>query len=128
MNGQPCGEEFPHLSPRQRDAGHYFVTILPTTYIVAHVDYVRVGSLRPLGPERTELRTQWLFPAGTLKAKGFDLRNVTEFASTVISQDARACEMNQRGLRSSKFEHGRLMPQEFDVHRFQQWVRQQLIL
>ncbi len=126
VNGQPCGEEFPGLSPRQRDAGHYFVTLLPTAYIVAHVDYVRVGSLRPLGPERTELRTQWLFPAGTLKAKGFDLRNVTEFASTVISQDASACEMNQRGLRSSKFEHGRLMPQEFDVHRFQQWIRAQL--
>jgi Rieske 2Fe-2S family protein len=115
------------LTPQQRNAGHYFVTLFPTTYIVAHVDYVRVGSLRPLGPERIELRTEWLFPADTLAAPGFDLDNVTKFASTVISQDSNACEMNQRGLRSSKFEHGRLMPQEFDVHRFQQWVRQQLI-
>ena len=127
VNGQACGQEFPRLTPQQRNAGHYFVTLFPTTYIVAHVDYVRVGSLRPLGPERTELRTEWLFPADTLAAPGFDLDNVTKFASTVISQDSNACEMNQRGLRSSKFEHGRLMPQEFDVHRFQQWVRQQLI-
>jgi Rieske 2Fe-2S family protein len=44
----------------------------------------------------------------------------------VIEQDGAASEMNQRGLRSSAFKAGRLMPQEFDVHRFQQWVRSRL--
>ena len=60
------------------------------------------------------------------EAPGFDLANVVDFASTVLGQDAAACEMNQRGLASERFTQGTLMPQEFDVHHFQQWVRQTL--
>jgi Rieske 2Fe-2S family protein len=126
MDGRPCGPEFPGLTEVQRRAGMTFVTLYPTMYVVAHVDYVRAVSLKPLGPERTELRAEWLFPRETLQSPGFDLGNVTRFAALVIEQDGAAAEMNQRGLRSPAFRAGRLMPQEFDVHRFQQWVRQQL--
>jgi Rieske 2Fe-2S family protein len=126
VNGQPCGPEFPGLSAAERQAGHHFVTLLPTLYVVAHVDYVRAVSLRPLGPERTELRAEWLFTRETLEAPGFDLGNVTAFATLVMEQDGAACEMNQRGLKSSRYQQGRLMPQEFDVHRFQTWVQNQL--
>lgn len=123
MNGAPCGPEFPGLTQAERDAGQTFVTFLPTMFVVAHVDYVRVVSLRPLGPERTELKAEWLFAAETLAAPGFDLGNVVNFAGLVMSQDGGACEMNQRGLRSERFQRGTLMPQEFDVFRFQEWVR-----
>jgi Rieske 2Fe-2S family protein len=126
LNGQTCGPEFPALTEAQRIAGHNFVTLWPTMYVVAHVDYVRVVSLRPLSPETTELRAEWLFPRETLESPGFDLANVTGFATLVIEQDGAASEMNQRGLKSSAFKAGRLMPQEFDVYRFQQWVRRQL--
>jgi Rieske 2Fe-2S family protein len=126
LNGQPCGEEFPNLTRAQREAGFLFATLMPTMYIVAHVDYVRAVSLRPLGPETTELTAEWLFPAKTLSAPGFNLANVTDFATRVMLEDGAACELNQRGLRSSKFEHGTLMPQEFDVFNFHQWVRRHL--
>jgi Rieske 2Fe-2S family protein len=122
-SGRPSGPEFPGLTQAERDAGFTFVTCLPSLFIVAHVDYVRAVSLKALGPERTELRAEWLFPAETLAAPGFDLEAVTGFATTVMLQDAAACEMNQRGLRSSRFERGTLMPQEFDIHRFHEWVR-----
>lgn len=125
-NGQPCGPEFANLSPAQRAAAYTFVTLMPTMYIVAHVDYVRAVSLRPIGPEETELTAEWLFPTETLAAPGFDLANVVDFATTVMIEDGAACEMNQRGLRSNRFTGGTLMPQEFDVFRFQQWVRKQL--
>lgn len=125
-SGQPCGPEFANLSPAQRAAGYTFVTLMPTMYIVAHVDYVRTVSLRPLGPEETELTAEWLFAPATLAAPGFDLADVVDFATTVMIEDGAACEMNQRGLRSSRFTGGTLMPQEFDVFHFQQWVRQQL--
>jgi Rieske 2Fe-2S family protein len=85
-----------------------------------------VVSLRPLGPERTRLHAEWLFPKDTLAARGFALKNVTEFASMVLLQDGAACEANQRGLRASPYKAGRLMPQEFDVFNFQQWIRKQL--
>ena len=61
-----------------------------------------------------------------MKAPGFDLDNVVSFATTVMQQDGEACEMNQRGLHSSKFKHGTLMPQEFEVHRFHEWIRSQI--
>ena len=126
LNGKPCGPEFPDLTGEERAHGQTFVTLWPTMYVVAHVDYVRAVSLRPLGPEVTELRAQWLFPEATLKAKDFDLENVTGFATRVMQQDAAGCAMNQRGLKSSAFKAGRLMPQEFDVYNFHQWVRKQL--
>lgn len=110
----------------EREAGQTFVTLLPTMFVVAHVDYVRIVSLHPVGPERTALKAEWLFPAATLAAPGFDLGNVVNFAGLVMMQDGAACEMNQRGLHSERFERGTLMPQEFDVLRFQEWVRRAL--
>ena len=126
MNGKPCGPAFPQLTDEERARGQTFVTLVPTMYVVAHIDYVRAVSLVPMGPEETELRAEWLFPKGTLESPGFDLGNVTDFATTVMQQDGAASEMNQRGLHSSAFKAGRLMPQEFDVYHFQQWVRRQL--
>ena len=122
MNGQPCGPEFPGLTDQERASGHSFVTLYPSMFVVAHVDYARVVSLTPLGPEQTRLTAEWLFPAETLAQPGFDLAAVTDFATTVLLQDAAACEMNQRGLRSQRYRSGRLMPQEFDIHRFHTWV------
>ena len=66
-------------------------------YVVAHVDYVRAVTVRPISPELTELTAEWLFPAETLAAPGFDLSNVVDFAATVIREDGDASEMNQRG-------------------------------
>jgi Rieske 2Fe-2S family protein len=126
VDGGLCGPAFAGLTAAQRAAGHTFVTMLPTMYIVAHADYVRVVSMRPLGPERTELTARWLFEPATLAAPGFDFDNVVNFAATVMAEDGDACEMNQRGLRSDRFVHGTLMPQEFEVFRFQDWVRRQM--
>jgi len=123
VNGKPCGPVFPGLTDDEKARGQTFVTLLPTMYVVAHVDYVRAVSLEPLGPERTRLTAEWLFTPETLAAPGFDLANVTDFATTVMVEDGAACEMNQRGLKSSAYTAGRLMPQEYDVHRFQNWVR-----
>jgi Rieske 2Fe-2S family protein len=95
-------------------------------FIVAHVDYVRAVSLKPLGPETTELKAEWLFPRETLNAPDFDLGNVVDFASMVIRQDGEACEMNQRGIRSSKFERGILAPQEYAIFQVHEWVRRQM--
>jgi glycine betaine catabolism A len=126
VNGQPCGAEFAGLSEEQRQAGHLFVTLMPTMYIVAHVDYVRVVSLRPVAPEVTELTAEWLFTSETLDAKNFNRDNVVDFANTVMMEDGAACELNQRGFHSKRYTQGTLMPQEFDVFNFHQWLRRKL--
>lgn len=123
MTGELCAPPFPRLTPEELAAGSHFVTLLPTIYVVAHADFVRAVSLTPLGPERTELRAEFLFAPETLAAPGFDPKPVVDFATMVMMQDGAACEMNQRGLHSSRYSHGTLMPQEFEVHRFHEWIR-----
>ncbi|MGQ0564461.1 MAG: aromatic ring-hydroxylating oxygenase subunit alpha [Gemmobacter sp.] len=125
-DGQPCGPEFPDLTQAQRDAGHAFVTLYPTMYVVAHVDYIRAVRLEPTGPETTRLTAEWLFAPETLAQPGFDAGQVAAFATLVLDQDGAAAEMNQRGLRSPAYTSATLMPQEFDIARFHRWVTDRL--
>jgi glycine betaine catabolism A len=122
-SGNAEGKSFPDLTEQERRFGQAFVAGTPSVYMVGHVNYVRVVRLHPLGAERTELRAQWLFPAQTLADKHFDLGNIVEFTQLVMDQDATACEINQRGLHSIAHKTGILMPQEYVVHQFHQWVR-----
>ena len=124
--GKPCGPEFPNLTPTQRANGYNFVTIYPTMFIVGHVDYVRCVSLQPTGPETTRLTAEWLFTPETLAQSGFDAAEVAAFATLVMTQDGAAAEMNQRGLKSPKFTRARLMPQEFDIVNFHNWLEAQI--
>jgi glycine betaine catabolism A len=125
-NGAPCGPVFPGLTPAERQAGHSFVTLWPSAYVVAHVDYVRSVRIVPMGPETTRLIAEWHFPAETLAQPGFDASAVAAFATLVMTQDGAASEMNQRGMRSPAFKAARLMPEEYEIHRFQTWVLQEM--
>ncbi len=120
--GAPCGPVFPDLTMAEREAGYHFVTIWPTVYIVAHVDYVRSVRIEPLSPEKTRLTAEWYFPAETLAQPGFDAAEVAAFPKLVMEQDGAAAEMNQRGIRSPSYAGGRLMPEEYEIHRFHQWL------
>jgi glycine betaine catabolism A len=102
-DGAPCGPVFPGLTEAEKRAGYQFVTLWPSTYVVAHVDHVRAVRLVPLGPERTRLVAEWYFPPGTLAQPGFDAGEVAEFAENRDGQDGAASEMNQRGIRSPAF-------------------------
>ena len=121
-DGAPCGPVFPGLTEAERQAGHTFVTLWPSAYIVAHVDYVRSVRLQPLSATRTRLVVEWHFPPETLAQPGFDAAAVATFAERVLSQDSAAAEMNQRGMASPAFVRGTLMPEEYEVHRFEAWV------
>jgi glycine betaine catabolism A len=126
MTGSPCGPIFSTLTEKEQQAGYTFVTLWPSLYVVAHVDYVRAVRLEPLGPECTRLTAEWYFSRETLAQPGFDAGEVAAFAKIVLGQDGDAAEMNQRGLRSPAFSNGRLMPEEYEIHRFHKWVTQQM--
>lgn|GEM_PF-2472164 len=126
VNGKSCGPEFPDLTEAERAEGAGFLTFYPTCYITAHVDFLRVGTLKPLGPERTLLTIDWLILPETLAASDFDLANLVDFVAEVIDEDAMAFEMNQRGLVSDRYRAGTLMPQEFDIAHFHAWLRARL--
>jgi Rieske 2Fe-2S family protein len=122
LDGAPCGPVFPGLTPAERAAGYSFVTLWPSAYVVAHVDYVRSVRIVPLGPERTRLVAEWHFAPETLAQPGFDAAKVADFAKIVMQQDGAASEMNHRGMASPAFTAARLMPEEYEIHRFYQWV------
>ena len=122
-DGLTHGQAFPGLTEQERGAGQTYVTSLPSMFIVGHADYVRTVRLRPLGPEETELTAEWLFLPDALRSGGADLESIISFGSRVMEEDAAICEVNQRGLKSLRHEAGVLMPEEYDLHRFHNWVR-----
>ena len=122
-DGRAHGPKFPKLTAAEQAAGQIYATHLPSMFVVGHVDYVRTVSLRPIGPEQTELTAEWLFSPDALASDSFDLDNIVSFGIEVLEEDAAVCELNQRGLHSSRHEAGVLMPEEYDIKRFHDWVR-----
>ena len=43
-----------------------------------------------------------------------------------MTQDGAATEMNQRGIASPAFTRARLMPEEYEIHRFHRWVLKEM--
>ena len=43
-----------------------------------------------------------------------------------MAEAGAVCELNQRGLKSSRHATGMLMPEEYDVFRLHEWIRGQL--
>jgi Rieske 2Fe-2S family protein len=126
MNGQRIAAPLPGLTQEDRQAAHVYLTSYPSMFIVGHPDYVRVVRLRPLGPEQTEMCVEYLFAAQTLADPSFDLGNAVEFANRVMSEDAQICELNQQGVRALPHRRGVVMPEEYLVLQFHEWLRQQL--
>jgi Rieske 2Fe-2S family protein len=125
-NGLPIGKVFPNLSEQEIKEAHNYTVIYPTVFIVAHVDYIRVVRLMPLGPEKTEMHVEWLFTEETLIDDNIDIGPAIDFVKTVLLEDAYVSELNQKGIRSIRHKKGTLMPEEYDVYAFHTWVRQQL--
>jgi glycine betaine catabolism A len=126
LDGKITGAPFPGLSDADRQAGYVYMTGLPSVFLVGHVDYVRVVRLLPLGPELTELRVEYLFSQQTLDDPRFDLRNVVDFTNRVMTEDAQVCELNQLGLRARPHIRGVVMPEEYVVRQFHEWLRAEL--
>jgi len=125
VDGRSLGHEFT-LSPEERRLGYHYMTSLPSHYLVLHVDHVRSTRILPLGPEQMELEIEWLFPAETLADPAADIMKACAFSAEVMAEDGRVCELAQRGLRARPHIEGMLMPEEYDVWRFQEWVRRAL--
>ncbi|EEB78994.1 Rieske (2Fe-2S) domain protein [marine gamma proteobacterium HTCC2148] len=124
-DGKAVDTPFSALTEADIERGHTYETLWPTMFLVGHVDHMRIVWLLPLGPETTQVHAEWLFRPETLATDDFNAAEVAAFATTVLEQDGMASEMNQRGLRSIRFQEGSLMAEEYEVYDFQQWVRTQ---
>ncbi len=126
MDGQSTLPPLEGLTDEERDAGVAFMSIAASFYIVAHPDYARSVRIIPRGPERIELVIDWLLPTSAGDVSRDVIERITDLPMLVIRQDGAACERNQQGLRSKRFEHGVLVPQEYELWRFHEWLRRRL--
>ncbi len=100
--------------------------VLPNLFLNLHPDYVNSQLMFPTGPQSVRMVYEWLFEPRHLPLSEADLQHYVALWDITNRQDARNCEWQQEGLQSREFRHGVYVPQEFDAHRFAQWVRDEI--
>lgn len=111
------------LDERSRSDGMAFASFTASMFLVGHPDYVRSVRVLPKGPESVELTIDWLLEPGVREADIAGFEHILELGRLVIDQDGYACELNQRGLRSRGHRQGVLVPHEYELWMFHQWLR-----
>jgi Rieske 2Fe-2S family protein len=114
------------LNEREKQTLYVAETLLPNLFLNIQPDYVNSHLVFPTGPESVRIVYDWLFEPRHLPLSEADLQHYVALWEVTNAQDARNCEWQQQGLHALPFEHGHYVPQEFDAHRFAQWIRQGL--
>ncbi|HIG60687.1 MAG TPA: aromatic ring-hydroxylating dioxygenase subunit alpha [Gammaproteobacteria bacterium] len=118
--GKAISSPFPDLSRAECDAGHTFMELYPSQYIVAHSDYIRQVSIIPLAADRTRISAEWLFSPEAMAKADFDPTPAIAFSKQVLAEDAMVNELNQQGITALPHQQGYLTPQEGDLALFHQ--------
>jgi Rieske 2Fe-2S family protein len=127
LDGQTELPVLPGLDDADRERGQTFGVLVPSMFVCAHIDYVRSVRALPVSPEKTRLVVEWLFSEEVIERGDPEvLKRTTELGTRVVEQDARACELNQKGLHCLPHAQGVLVPQEYGVHEFHRWVSRAL--
>jgi Rieske 2Fe-2S family protein len=84
----------------------YYYTIFPSLLLSLHADYAMVHLIRPIAPERTAIRCQWLFDPQTMALPDFDPSDVVEFWDVTNRQDWHVNELTQLGIESRAYRPG----------------------
>jgi Rieske 2Fe-2S family protein len=127
MDGSSRLPPFPGLREEERENLYRADMVLPNLFLNVHPDYVNSQLMFPTGPQSVRMVYDWLFEARHLPLAEDDLQHYVALWDITNRQDARNCEWQQQGMQSKAFAHGVYVPQEFDAHRFAQWVREGLI-
>lgn len=114
---------FPALNETETENLYAADMMLPNLFLNVHPDYVNSQIMFPTGPQSVRMVYDWLFEARHLPLPEPDLEHYVALWRITNRQDARNCEWQQEGMQSREFAHGVYVPQEFDAHRFAEWVR-----
>lgn len=126
MDGRSRIPAFAGLNEIERKTVYVPEMLPPNLFLNVQPDYVNAHMMFPTGPESVRIVYDWLFEPRSLPIAGDDLAHYVALWEITNRQDARNCEWQQAGLHARAFAHGVYVPQEFDVHRFAQWVREGL--
>jgi Rieske 2Fe-2S family protein len=125
MDGTSRIPPFKKLKVKERKTLYIPAMLPPNLFLNVQPDYVNSHMMFPTGPESVRIVYDWLFEPAQMP-KGKDLEHYTALWEVTNRQDARNCEWQQQGIQSREFRHSHYVPQEFDCHRFAQWIREGL--
>ena len=123
LDGSSRIPPFHGLREEERNRLYVPDMVLPNLFLNVQPDYVNSQLMFPTGPESVRMVYDWLFDPRHLPLAEADLAHYVALWDLTNRQDARNCEWQQQGIQSRAFRHGVYVPQEFDAHRFAQWVR-----
>jgi Rieske 2Fe-2S family protein len=123
LDGSSRLKPFAGLNEDERQTLYIPEMVLPSLFLNIQPDYVNSHLMFPTGPQSVRIVYDWLFEPRHLPLSDEDLAHYVALWDITNKQDARNCEWQQQGMRSRAFEHGWYVPQEFDCHRFAEWVR-----
>src|SRR2546423_2836026 len=114
------------LTGEERERLYVPAMLPPNLFLNVQPDYVNSHLMFPTGPQSVRIVYDWLFEERNLPLADADLQHYVALWEITNRQDAQNCEWQQQGIHARAFEHGHYVPQEFDCHRFAQWVRRAL--
>ena len=123
LTGESLGVPIRGLDDVQRREVYYF-GLFPNLLLSLHPDYVMTHRVEPLGPGRTAIECQWLFPPEATERADFSPAYASEFWDITNREDWLACESVYRGLQSQGFHQGPFAWSEDEVHIFMAMVAQ----
>jgi Rieske 2Fe-2S family protein len=123
LDGSARLPAFAGLNEEERARLYAADMVLPNLFLNVHPDYVNSQLVFPTGPQSVRMVYDWLFEPRHLPLAEADLQHYVALWDITNRQDARNCEWQQQGLQSREFRNGVYVPQEFDAHRFAEWVR-----
>ena len=124
--GSAQGHKIKALTEEDLQKGHVYASSWPSMFIGGYADHVRAVRVLPINSEKTKITAEWFFEKSALNDKNYNIKNVIDFACLVMEQDADACELNQKGIKSEPYQNGFLMPEEYVIKTFHDWVRKEL--
>lgn len=127
MDGTSRLNAFEDLNEEERRILYVPEMVLPNLFLNIQPDYVNSHLMFPTGPQSVRIVYDWLFEPRHLPLSDDDLAHYVALWDITNKQDARNCEWQQQGMQSRAFEHGWYVPQEFDCHRFAEWIRAGLV-
>ena len=125
-DGSSQGHTIQEVQSELESRGQVYISTWPTMFLGIYGDHIRIVRLIPINSEQVELTAEWLFPKSTLSDPRYQMSNVVDFGILVMKQDATISEVNQRGVYNLEKSSGVLMPEEYIIKNFHDYIKKKI--